>query len=240
MSPDTVDVACLIHSTGYDWIYVERLYSMLTKNISYPIRFHVYTEADRVVPSHMIKHVLQDWPGIAGPKKSWWHKLELFNSAHHQGPMLYVDLDTVVVNNIDWIFGCDPRYFWGIRDFKHLWKTNYQGINSSVMWWDTRDFDWVWKSFESRRTAVIKGAYHGDQDFITETIDYHRRRFFEENRIVSWRWQALDGGMDFTKRRHLLPNAGTRIEPSTSILIFHGDPKPHEITDPTVMRYWNV
>jgi len=187
----------------------------------------------------MIKHALQDWPGVAGPKKSWWHKMELFNSAHHQGPMLYLDLDTVIVNNIDWIFSCDPKYFWAIRDFKHLWKENWQGINSSVMWWNIKDFDWVWKAYESKRLTMERGQYQGDQDFITAIVDHRRRRFFDEKRVVSWRWQALDGGMDFKRRRHLQPKAGTRIELDTSLLIFHGNPKPHEVlNDVEIARHW--
>ena len=98
-----VDCACVIHGTGYDWIYVERLYNMLSRNLPNGIRFHVYTEHDRLVPAHMIKHVLTDWPEISGPKRSWWYKLQLFNSAHHQGNLLYFDLDTVILRDISWI-----------------------------------------------------------------------------------------------------------------------------------------
>lgn len=236
---DHIDCACLIHSTGYDWIYVERLYNMLSKNISYPIKFHVYTEAERKVPDFMIKHVLEEWPGFAGPKKSWWHKIQLFNSEHHKGNLLYFDLDTVVTGNLDWILNCDSRYFWAVRDFRRLWKPSHTGINSSVMWWDTQKFDWVWQAFKSKQLKHLQRVYHGDQDYISDTIDYHRRRFFENQRIVSWRWQALDGGMDFTKRKHNNPGQGTKIDSDTSLLIFHGNPKPHEVlNDAEVARYW--
>jgi hypothetical protein len=51
------DCACVIHGTGYDWQYVEKLYNMLSTTFAQGIRFHVYTEAHRPVPSHMIKHV---------------------------------------------------------------------------------------------------------------------------------------------------------------------------------------
>ena len=66
------DCACVIHGTGYDWQYVEKLYNMLSRNLPNGIRFHVYTEATRPVPDHMIKHALQEWPGIAGPQREWW------------------------------------------------------------------------------------------------------------------------------------------------------------------------
>ena len=238
MNYNSVDVACLIHSTGYDWIYVERLHSMLSKHIGTNFKLHVYTEKDREVPAHMIKHVLEEWPGMAGPKKSWWHKLELFNPAHHRGPLLYLDLDTVIVNNLDWVFDCDPRYFWAIRDFRYLFKPMSQGINSSVMWWNTGEYEWVWNAFQLNKSKIMQGAYHGDQDFITEVIDHRKRRFFDQDRAVSWRWQALDGGYDFKFRKHKLPGTGTAIHPDNSLLIFHGNPKPKDVKDRIIEKHW--
>ena len=131
IDPNTpVDCACVIHGDAYSWQYVDTLYSMLTRNLSRPIRMHVYTEHDRVVPPHMIKHVLTEWPGIRGSKKSWWYKMQLFNSEHHEGQLLYLDLDTVIVNNLDWITQLGSAYFWAIHDFKTLWRPTFQGINS--------------------------------------------------------------------------------------------------------------
>ena len=105
-----VDCACVIHGTGYDWTYVDRLYNMLNKHISRGVRLHVYTEADRPVPTPYIKHTLTDW-GISGPKRAWWYKMQLFNPDHFRGQLLYFDLDTVIVNNIDWICNRAPEYF---------------------------------------------------------------------------------------------------------------------------------
>ena len=83
-----IDCACVIHGSGYDWIYVDRLYSMLSRHISRGIRLHVYTEPGRPVPPHMIRHDLQEWAGVSGRKQSWWYKMQLFNPAHHQGQLL--------------------------------------------------------------------------------------------------------------------------------------------------------
>ena len=234
----TIDVACVIHSTGYNWTYVDRLYNSVCRNLDNPIRFHVYTESTRDVPEHMIKHVLEEWEGIGGLKQSWWYKMQLFNKQYHQGPLLYFDLDTVIVGKIDWILSNNPEYLWALRDYKYLWKPNYQGINSSVMWFNTNRFDWVWQGFKTKNIAQLKHQHYGDQDYISEIIDYKNRRFFDEARAVSWRWQALDGGMDFAKRKHISPGLGTRIDPITSLLIFHGNPKPDQVKDPIVLKHW--
>jgi hypothetical protein len=232
-----VNCACVIHGTAYSWTYVERLYNMLSRHITPGIKLHVYTEADRPVPEPMIKHELTTWP-IPSPKKSWWYKMQLFNPAHHSGPLLYFDLDTVIVGNIDWIWQQPTTYFWAIRDFKYLWRPNYTGINSSVMWWNTQHYQNMWDTFAQQDLATTMRKYPGDQDYISEIIPQNQRRFFDTNRVQSWRWQCLDGGYNFRKRRHQAPGTGTQIIDSTSIMVFHGNPKPEQITDSVVLQHW--
>jgi hypothetical protein len=232
-----IDCACVIHGNAYDWQYVERLYNMLSRHISPGIKLHVYTEATRPVPEPMIKHELTPWP-ITSTKKSWWYKMQLFNPAHHVGPLLYFDLDTVIVGNIDWIWQQPAAYFWAIRDFKYLWRPNHTGVNSSVMWWNTEHYKNVWDTFAQQDLATIMRKYPGDQDYISAVIPENQRRFFDVNRVQSWRWQCLDGGYDFRKRRHRAPETGTQITDSTSIMVFHGNPKPEQITDQTVVTHW--
>ena len=104
--------ACVIHGTVYGWHYVDRLYNMLSRNSSEPISLHVYTEANRPVPSHMVKHVLTPMP----VRKGWWYKMQIFDPAHFQGNLLYFDLDTVIAGNLDWIQDCDPANFWCVKE----------------------------------------------------------------------------------------------------------------------------
>ena len=232
-----IDCACVIHGDAYSWTYVEKLYSMLSRHITPGIRLHVYTEADRVVPEPMIKHELTEW-GSLGPKRSWWYKMQLFNPAHHAGPLLYFDLDTVIVDNIDWIWQQPTTYFWAVKDFKYLWTPTHTGINSSVMWWDTQQYQHIWDTFNQQDLTKIMQTYRGDQDYISDKISLNQRRLFDETRVLSWRWQCLDGGYDFKRRRCVRPKIGTKILPSTSVLIFHGNPKPDQVTDPEVLQHW--
>jgi hypothetical protein len=182
----------------------------------------------------MIKHGLTDW-GFSGPKKSWWYKLQLFDPAYHAGPMLYFDLDTVIVKNIDWIWQQNLNYFWALRDFKYLWKPNHAGINSSIMWWDTRNYQHVWSQFD-RQNSIAK--YRGDQDYISHAVSIDQRRFIDNQQVLSWRWQCLDGGYNFKKKQHHKPGTGTVIPPTASVLIFHGMPKPDQIQEDIIARHW--
>ena len=233
------DCACVIHSTGYDWVYVEKLYNMLNRNLNGEIRFHVYTEPDRPVPSHMIKHELTEWMGITGPKRSGWYKMQLFNPEHHAGNLLYFDLDCVIVNDLNWITQLPTSNFWTIRDFRYLQRQSYSGMNSSVMWWNVAQFGNIWSDFKKLDINDTVRRYPGDQDYLGAVIPPTHRRYFDDRYLQSWRWQVQDGGFDFTSRRSKKPGTGAHVSGDTSILVFHGKPKPHECTTfPLIAENW--
>ena len=233
-----IDCACVIHSTGYDWQYVDRLYSMLSRNLSGKIRMHVYTEKSRSVPSHMIKHVLHEWPGLGGPKRSWWYKMQLFNPAHFRGQLLYFDLDCVILRDLSWITALDRSLFWAIRDFKYLQRPGAVGINSSTMWFNTERYAWLWDQFNSVPIEQARAGCQGDQDYLTKNLDLSQLRFFEDRYFQSYRWQCLDGGYDFRYRRHREPGTGVKIAPDTAVVVFHGSPNPHQVQDPVITELW--
>lgn len=234
-----IDCACVIHGNVYDWIYAERLYNMLKRTFAQGINFHVYTEHHRTTPPHMIKHCLLEMPSeLTGPKKSWWYKMQLFNSEHHKGQLLYFDLDVVIVRDLEWLFDLPLNYLYGIRDFRYLQGRQNITMNSSCMWWNVDKYNYVWEEFLRRGPVSVSKQFYGDQDFITSVINYNERRFFEDRHFESYRWQCLDGGFDFQRRQHRRPGTGVVIANDTSVVVFHGKPKPHEITHPAIIAHW--
>jgi len=107
------------------------------------------------------------------------------------------------------------------------------------MWWNTVQYNYVWQEFNTRKLPDLMKQYRGDQDFITDIIPLTQRCFFNTEKVKSWRWQCLDGGYDFKYRKYQTPGTGTTIDTNTSILVFHGHPKPDKITDKTVVQYWS-
>lgn len=233
-----VDCACLIHGDRYPIEYVTKLYNMLVRSFSIPVRFHVYTESHRNIPSNFIKHELIDW-GFGGARSSWWYKLQLFNPAHHNGTMIYFDLDTVIANSLDWMLLLPTdSYLWAVRDFKYLWRPGSRTINSSVMMWDTTQHENIWSEITKSNIDRLRGQFFGDQDYINELVKQPTLKFFDERKVLSWRWQALDGGYCFKTRKYLAPYSGTKVDYDASILIFHGDPKPDDVSDPYILERW--
>lgn len=238
MTTGPVDCACVIHGSAYDWIYVDKLYSMLNRNISRGIRLHVWTETERSVPQPYVKHDLQAWSGIGGPRKSWWYKMQMFDSDRFHGRLLYFDLDVIILENIDWMLELDTRYFWACRDFRYHWRGEWSGINSSVMVWHTGMMGHVWKDFSAQNIHAIAKRFQGDQDYLNSVIGNQSRRYLDQDLIKSWRWEIKDGGMDFRKKVYKNPNAGSIVPANTHVMVFHGHPKPHEITDPVIVQNW--
>lgn len=236
-----LDCACVIHGDFYQWIYVETLHSMLSHNFQCPIRLHVFTEQSRPVPDHMIKHELTDWPGVSGRKRAWWYKMQIFDPRQgFSGPVLYLDLDVAITGSMDWILALDKRFFWAVRDFRYLWRPTWRGINSSMMFWDASRYPHIWRGFQARDLTTTIRQFSGDQDYLTEAVDQKDCRFFDQNMVRSWRWEIKDGGLDVRTREYRRPGTGTNLNTDTKIMIFHGNPKPHEIVDPVINRYWNT
>jgi len=233
-----IDCVCVIHGDRYDWRYVENLHSMVSRNLTVPVCFHVFTEAARSVPNHMIRHNLVDWPLVSGGRRAWWYKMQMFDPAHGLGRVLYFDLDVVITANLDWIVPLSPEHFWAIHDWRRFWKPHWRGINSSMMIWNQDHAATIWKRFRKQGLDHCVKQYQGDQDFISDCVSQQTLRYFDEGLVQSWRWQIRDGGMDPKTRKYARPGAGSILRPGTSVMVFHGKPKPHEVHDPMIQQFW--
>ena len=162
----------------------------------------------------------------------------LFRSELFSGDLLYFDLDVVLAKNLDWIHDAGTDLFWTIRDFRYLQRRDIVSMNSSMMWFNTKQFGWIWDQFNSLNFLATIKQYPGDQDYLNSALHPNQRRFFDDKYFESFRWQCLDGGYDFFKRRHHAPNTGVRIQPDTAVVVFHGRPKPAEVQDPVIQSLW--
>lgn len=233
----TIDCACVITGDKYDFDYVHKLYNGLTRGFAnHSVTLHVYTEESRKVPKPYIKHTLKNFKTRSD--KGWWHKLQLFNPDLFNGQLLYFDLDVVVVDGLDWIVDLDTKYFWGIQDFKYLWSNRRRELNSSVMYFNTEKFRYIWNEFNKNKDHWMS-RLHGDQNYIWRQIPPATQRYFDVERVKSYKWECLDGGWNNDTRQHRLPGSGTVIPNLTSILIFHGRPNPGEVDDEVIKRFWN-
>ena len=102
-----------------------------------------------------------------------------------------------------------PLFNDGIIDDWHL-----PGYNSSVMSWTAGEHSDLWEKF----TAGVPRRLRSDQDWITELGGW---RTFPEGMCVSYRKHAVEG-----------------VPQGAVVVCMHGLPKPHEITEGWVPRFW--
>lgn len=192
--------------------YVEILRDSIFRNISEgtTAKFTVFTDD------------LEDYPDIhkrpfPNPElKGWWHKLSLFKPGLFEDDerIVYLDLDTVIFGPLDEIIKYDGK-FAILSDFQAM------GYNSSVMAWKAGECTEIWESYERAWFPEIDG---GDQSWIERTYknpDY--LQILYPDKFVSYKAKCKYG-----------PPRGV------SVVVFHGEPRPHEVKDTWVENVWKL
>ena len=127
-------VVCLKHGDKYSAEYVNVLHNMVSRNLTIPFNFAVFTEN-----AHGIKPGIEIYPLPAIPDvQGWWYKPMFFNPGLPvKGTILYIDLDVIIFKNMDKLFTYNPGQFCVIRDFNRIVQSNWDRMNSSVIRFNT-------------------------------------------------------------------------------------------------------
>ena len=170
-----INVVCVLRNggkVGYDATWVEKLKKSVARNLTLEHRFVCLS--DVAVPCERIP--------LIGTGAGFWAKLELFRPRLFDGPVLYIDLDTVVCANLDDIVD-------RIKDqqFVMLLETDKNVVSSAVMWWQG-DHSYLWDQYLEISSEEIKECYskmprYGDQAFIE---DYTTHTLLQDHIPTEW------------------------------------------------------
>lgn len=145
--------------------------------------------------------------------EGWWAKLYLFTLL--KDDVLYFDLDTIITGPLEFLADCEER-FAILRDF-YRWN----GQQSAVMRW-RGDHSYVWDQWIAAGRPRMIG---GDQTWIEKVLpDAKRLQDLYPERFCSYKRDAIDW----------IPSS------NTSVVCFHGRPRPHEVTDRWVPHFWKI
>jgi len=229
-------VVCLKYGDKYSAEYVNKLYSMVQRNLTVPHEFICFTENSKGINTNVTVRDLKLLSGVSG----WWYKPMFFNPGLNlHGTILFLDLDLIIFRNIDKLFTYKPGNFLIIRDFNRYVVKNYQKFNSSVFRLTTGQHRNVYDNFIKQPSAVIK-RYHGDQDWIRDVIktDFE---FWPDEWIQSYKWE-MRGKPAMTRdnrgNRNFIEPGVPKIKDEASIAVFHGDPNPHNCIDEWCKENW--
>lgn len=212
--------------------YVNSLFAGCTRNLTVPFRFICFTDEQKGLAANIEPKSVPT--GLVG----WYNKIALFRSdAFPRGErVVYLDLDSVVVGNIDFLARYDGKF----ATLESPW--GYGGINSSVMAWKAGDYDFVWDRWASAGFPPTEG---GDQSWIVERVpDAVRLQHLFPGRLLSFK---LECGKDRTiprtswqtrwrvfKRKYI----SAALPASASVVYFHGQPKPDNCRIRWVRKAW--
>ena len=214
---EQLTVACLKWGTRYSADYVNILHDMVRRHLSRPHRFVCLTDDAKGLDCEAMPIV----PNLP----TWWGKLTLFRHPI-PGRVLFLDLDTVIVGNIDGFAAYDGP-FCVVRPFYRDW-----GFNSSIMSIAPNFGHHIWERFAVNPQAAIDRCRReadprwnfGDQRWIELTVDR-----------ADW-WQDVLPGQLASYKVH----CGNGLPPEARIVCFHGKPDPHDVAEPWVKEHWRV
>lgn len=214
-------VACVLRSGGiYTADWVRKLRDGVARNLTLPHKFVCLSDVD--VPCERIP-LVTDWRG-------WWSKVCLLRYGLFVGPVLYLDLDSVVVGSLDGI-AAHPHRFTMAHEFYRP-----SMLCSTAMAWHG-DYSFIYEAFEAEPERHMNIYDHemprrsgriGDQAFIEDQLKAAGdpvatfRDLFGEHSIASYKVHECQSAPP----------------PDAAVVAFHGSPKPHEITTGWVPEIW--
>lgn len=218
LGDDMLTVACVWKQGGAYRTpeYVERLARAVARHLDQPHRFVCLTDYGGEVDGAEVIPLLHGWPGF-------WSKIELYRPGLFTGPVLYLDLDTIICGPLDDIVST-PGPVAATWDLQHGW------LNSSCLLWRV-DLSCVYGAMCADPDGIMaryeRGDLWGDQGLLQHTLS---------RAGIPWVWmqEAYPDAVWWHPNafRHQPP------PPGVSIALWYGEPKPHEVRSAWLDQHW--
>lgn len=229
---------CIVYAgTKFSTDYVVQKRRQLDKYCTKATRLTVLTDD----PAAIVGLGLRDTRAVLLPnwqltgRQLWWYKVYMFSRAiDWMGPVLYVDLDTIIIADIVHLYKYEQASFMILQDFNRAFIDTYPISNSSVMRFDPRDHHDICEYFEDNREQIIR-KFRGDQDYLT---DWFKRiggsAWWPRQWCMSYKWEIVHGGSrrggpDLEHPRdYYQPDVPWVIPTDCCVVVFHGQPMMSE------------
>lgn len=215
-----VTVACVFWGDKFSEDYVYNLKSMVERNTTVDHQFVCLTDRKKMDGIRTVPLI----PGYDG----WWNKLQLFNTDHRLGNrVVYLDLDTLIVSNIDWLLKYDG-IFMGIEDLGSVNEHQpylRNRLQSAVMSWDYNFNGDVWRRFASN--PQVMQQFRGDGEYLNVAISSMSRDFIQKKfpgKLKSYKYQVYPD----------------KLTEKLSIVCFHGRPSIVQAINNTVKTPFGI
>ncbi len=210
-------IFCMKWGTLYGPEYVNRLHSMVKRNLSLDFKMVCFTDDEKgiidAVDCYPIPEI--DVPGNL-PERMWKKLTTLKGDLYGlKGTALFLDLDVVIVDSIDCFFEVDGD-FRIIKDYNKQWRITG---NSSVYRFEIGEhsyvFDYFIKNFDS-----IRKEHRNEQEYLTTAIhEKGKLQYWPKEWCPSYKYDCVSRiPFAFWKT--------PKITEGSKVIIFHGEINP--------------
>lgn len=225
-------IVCCVQSGNYlgrGAEYVNKLYDMVLRNMPEDAkwRFQCFTDDPKGLDER-----IEPW-ALMGDLGGWDNKIYLFKQGLFSGGerVIYFDLDTLITGPLDALLGYSGD-FATLRDFYRA-----DGLGPAVMLWQGGYGAEIWDEY---RAAGMPHLARGDQEWLenyfmahADAKYPHKLRFTTKQPDIL---QDLYPGMFASYKADCNPYP----PPGTSVVCFHGLPRPHESQQRWVKDIWQI
>jgi hypothetical protein len=196
--------------------YVNRLFAMVARHLAAPHRFVCLTDDPTGIRSEVECRPLPAIELADAPPHSGWRKLSCLSPELDDldGPVLFLDLDLVIVASIDCLFA-HPGAFCIIEN----WTQRGRGIgNSSVFRFEAGAHRAVLQRFCADAAEIVR-SWPNEQTYLSRSVG--EVTLWPQSWCRSFKHDCLPA-------RPLRPFREAGIPENARVIVFHGEPKPPE------------
>jgi len=150
----SLNVICMKWGTKYSSEYVNKLYSMVERNLSVPFRFVCFTDDADGIKDDVEIYSLPSVQIPDGSPERGWRKLTVFGETEAQlkGRCLFLDLDVVIVGGLNQFYEVDSTFCLAFDEKKKKSKIG----NSSVFLFEALQFKDILNNFNQNADHILK------------------------------------------------------------------------------------
>jgi hypothetical protein len=222
-----VNIISILWGTSYTEEDVNILFSMIKRNTSFPIEFHLFSnETLPALDSEIIKHP-EPSMNISPEHNKYAYRKEAGLCADNLGGLngqrvFFFDLDVLIMDNLDELFTYpEDDKFYIIND----WNTKGDHVGQATCYsFVVGTLGFIRAAFEKNPAPILKEFGTASQEYLSSMVikKFGKLNFWPEKWFQSFRFHCLP----FSFLRHFLtphmPQEGTKV------LAFHGHPDIHD------------
>ena len=199
--------------------YVNRLYAMVNRNLSYPFKMVCFTDDETGIIPEVQCFPIPEMELPGGLPERMWKKLSTLKEDLYglKGTALFLDLDIVIVAPIDCFFDYKGEFLI-IKDYKKQWRITG---NSSVYRFEIGHHGYVFDDF-LKNFEEIRKRHRNEQEYLTQAIyDKGKLDYWPKEWCPSYKYDCVSRfPLAFWVKPHIPKGA--------KIIIFHGEINPHK------------